>query len=92
MLSIIAYKNTLLNQKIEIVTKRSTKDKVLSYLSTESNIHNSTEFNIPFNRQQLADYLAVDRSALSTTLSKLQSDGLISFKKNHFVLLKELKI
>ncbi len=60
--------------------------RLLSYLSEQSIIHGSTHFMIPFDRQQLADYLGVDRSAMSNELSKMQKDGLISYKKNKFVL------
>ena len=62
------------------------RDRLLSYLSEQAIIHGSTHFTIPFNRQQLADYLGVDRSAMSNELSKMQKEGLISYKKNKFVL------
>ena len=62
------------------------RDRLLSYLSEQSIIHGSTYFMIPFDRRQLADYLGVDRSAMSNELSKMQKDGLISYKKNKFVL------
>ncbi len=52
-------------------------------------INGNAHFSIPFDRQQLADYLGVDRSALSNELSKMQKDGLISFKKNEFTLTSE---
>ena len=89
MLSILANKNVLLNQKIEHLSKRTTREKLLSYLSEQSLKNGSCEFNIPLNRQQMADYLCVDRSALSNELSKMQSDGILSFQKNHFHLLEE---
>ena len=60
--------------------------RLLSYLSAQAVQHGSDEFDIPFDRQQLADYLNADRSALSNELGKMQRDGLISFRKNHFVL------
>ena len=65
---------------------KSMRDKLLSYLSEQAMINGSAHFTIPFDRQQLADYLGVDRSALSNELSKMQKDGLISFKKNDFTL------
>ena len=58
----------------------------MSYLSAESQRHASASFSIPFNRQQLADYLAVDRSALSKELGKLRDAGVLTFSKNRFVL------
>ena len=73
-------------QKFNHITKHSTKDKVLSYLQYMSKKNNSKYFDIPFNRQELADYLSVDRSALSFELGKLKKSGLIDFTKNHFML------
>lgn len=61
-------------------------EKLMSYLSEESKKHNSTEFSIPFNRQQLADYLSVDRSAMSNELCKMRDQGLLTFEKNRFTL------
>ena len=58
-----------------------------SYLSYQSLLHGGPEFDIPFNRQQLADYLGVDRSALSAEMSRMQHDGLLVFRKNHIRLL-----
>ena len=80
-------KNIMLTQKINHITKRTTREKILAYLSDLSKIHNSNAFNIPFNRQQLANYLAVDRSALSFELTKMQKEGIIRYKKNYFELL-----
>ena len=56
----------------------------MTYLNTVSLQKQSREFDIPFDRQQLADYLNVERSVLSNELSKMQRDGLIMCKKNHF--------
>lgn len=58
----------------------------MSYLSEEAKKHNSTEFSIPFNRQQLADYLSVDRNAMSNELCKMRDEGLLTFEKNRFTL------
>ena len=80
--SLLAQKNIALKSKIENVTKRTTREKILSYLSQFS----SKDFNIPFDRQQFADYLCVDRSALSSELGKLKKEKIIDFKKNHFHL------
>ncbi len=86
MIYIFAHKNLLLTQKMEHTSKRSTREKLLSYLSGESLKNSSSSFEIPFNRQQLADYLTVDRSAMSNELSKLQEEGILDYRKNRFHL------
>lgn len=86
MLSVFAMKNISFTRKLEHITQKNTREKVLSYLNYISSKNNSTSFEIPFNREQLADYLSVDRSALSSELSRMKSDGLISFKKNKFTI------
>ena len=86
LLSEIAKKNIQLNEKLIHMAQRTTREKLLSYLSAERNRHNSTVFDIPYNRQQLADYLSVDRSAMSNELCKMRDEGLIEFNKNHFIL------
>lgn len=70
----------------DLLGKRTTRGKVMAFLTDQARIHNSTSFCIPFNRQHLADFLAVDRSALSRELSKMQNEGIISFKGNCFRL------
>lgn len=85
-LSAIAMRNLNLTKKMEHMSKKTIREKLLSYLSTESMKHSSSTFNIPFNRQQLADYLSVDRSALSNELSKLQTEGILTYHKNNFTL------
>lgn len=87
MLQIVSMKNILLTQKIEITSKRTTREKLLSYLSAQAKKAGSSRFTIPFNRQELADYLSVERSAMSAELSKLRKDGIINFHKNEFELL-----
>lgn len=87
MLKIVALKNVALTQKIKITSERTTREKLLAYLSGEAKKAGSSRFQIPYNRQELADYLIVDRSAMSTELSKLQKDGVIKFHKNQFELL-----
>ena len=67
--------------------QRTTRAKIMSYLSAEAQKAGAPEFTIPFSRQQLADYLSVERSAMSAELGKLQKDGLIRFSKNNFKLL-----
>ena len=83
----ISEKNRMLIQKLTFMTKRTTREKLIAYLSEESKRQNSNEFSIPFNRQQLADFLSVDRSAMSNELCKMRDEGLIEFHKNRFVLL-----
>lgn len=83
----VAMKNRKLVRKLEHMSKRSTREKLISYLSEEAGRQNSPRFSIPFNRQQLADFLSVDRSAMSNELCKMRKEGMISFKKNFFELL-----
>ena len=85
----LAAKNLMLTKKIEHMSKRSTREKLLSYLSTESLKTKCSSFDIAFDRQQLADYLSVDRSAMSNELCKLRAEGFLSFHKNHFTLNKD---
>jgi len=84
---VLANKNLMLTKKIGHMSQRATRDKLLSYLSEQSQHVSSSKFEIPFNRQQLADYLSVDRSAMSNELCKLRDEGIIQFEKEHFVLL-----
>lgn len=80
-------KNKLLVQKLRYMSGRTTREKLIAYLSEQAKNHNSASFTIPFNRQQLADYLSVDRSAMSNELCKMRNDGLLIFRKNQFTLL-----
>lgn len=82
----MAKKNMNLNLKIGHMGQRSTRDKLLSYLSGVALERGGPVFQIPFNRQELADYLSVDRSAMSSELSKLRDEGILRFKKNQFTL------
>lgn len=86
LLSDIASKNLRFNEKLTHMCQRTTRDKLMSYLSAEAQRRGISEFDIPFNRQQLADYLSVDRSAMSSALCRLRDDGTLDFDKNHFVL------
>lgn len=72
--------------KLDHMSKRTTREKLLSYLSEEASRHSSATFTIPFNRQQLADFLSVDRSAMSNELCKMRDEGLLVFEKNKFTL------
>lgn len=80
-------KNQYLMQKLTHISKRTIREKLISYLSSQAKLNNSNCFTIPFNRQQLADFLSVDRSAMSNELSKMRNEGLITFSKNSFTLL-----
>lgn len=86
LLEVMAAKNVNLTRKITYLTQKTIRERLLAYLSFQSLKSGSHEFVIPFNRQQLAEYLAVDRSALSGELSKMQKEGLITYKKNQFRL------
>ena len=86
LLSVLAQKNKMLTQKMEHMSKRTTREKLLSYLSEQSQRAGSPVFDIPFNRQQLADFLSVDRSAMSAELGRMRDEGLLRFRRNHFEL------
>lgn len=83
----ISEKNRNLVQKLSHMSRRSTREKLISYLSAEARRHGSANFTIPFNRQQLADFLSVDRSAMSNELCKMRDEGLLEFNKSCFKLL-----
>ena len=86
MLHILVERNIQLTQKIDLLVQRSTRDKLLSYLSAQAMLLNGNSFYIPFNRQELADYLAVERSAMSKELSRMKEEGLLDYRKNWFRL------
>ena len=86
LLGEMAEKNLRLSEKLTHMGQRSTRAKLMSYLSSEAQRLGKYEFDIPFSRQQLADYLAVERSGLSLELGKMRSDGLLDFHKSHFIL------
>ena len=83
----LATKTLLFHQRIEITAKRTTREKLLSYLSLQAKSAGSSHFIIPFDRQELADYLEVDRSGLSAEISKLRREGILTCEKNRFALL-----
>ncbi len=87
LLKIVSNKTLALNKRIEIISKRTTREKLICFLGMEYNNKKTLHFTIPFNRQQLADYLCVDRSALSAEMSKMKKEGIIDYKKNEFWLL-----
>ena len=86
LLGELAEKNLRLSEKLTHMGQRSTRAKLMSYLSSEAQRLGRYEFDVPFSRQQLADYLAVERSGLSLELGKMRAEGLLDFHKNHFVL------
>lgn len=89
MLALIANKNIALNRKNEILAKRTTRSKVLTFLNQYSQMFHSDQFKIPYNREELSNYLCVDRSALSRELCTLREEGIIQFHKNEFALLRK---
>lgn len=88
LLALLAGRNLALTRKMGHMARRTTRDKVLSFLSAQALRTGGPAFDIPLDRQQLADYLAVDRSALSAVLSRLRNEGVLEFHKNHFRLLR----
>ncbi len=80
-------KNLALSRKILSTSPRTIRARLLTYLSEQAKISGNAHFEIEFDRQQLADYLNVDRSALSAELSKMRKDGLLTYSKNKFTLL-----
>lgn len=86
LFEILSKENIELLQKIENISQKTIREKLLTYFSNEARKNKSNIFEIPFNRQDLADYLNIDRSAMSFELSKMQKDGLIKFDKNKFML------
>lgn len=88
LLKIVSMKNITLNQKAEITSKRTTRDKLMTYLMLEAKKAGKSEFVIPYDRQELADFLEVDRSGLSNEISKLRDEGIIESERSRFKLLK----
>ncbi|MBP3674219.1 MAG: Crp/Fnr family transcriptional regulator [Oscillospiraceae bacterium] len=87
MLRLVANKNLVFDQKIQVTSKRSTREKLMTYLLNQAKLLHSNEFTIPYDRQELADYLEVDRSGLSAEISKLRREGVLESEKNRFRLL-----
>ena len=87
ILDVFMHKNLLLAGRNFHTSPKSIRGRVMAYLNSVSLQNGSDEFDIPFDRQQLADYLNVERTALSKELGKMQKDGLITAKKKHFILL-----
>ena len=85
MLKLVAVKNLTLNQKIAILSKRTTREKLSAFFDTQRGM--AKKFTIPYNREELANYLCVDRSAMSSELCKMRDEGLIMFNRNYFEIL-----
>ena len=86
MISVLARKNIILNKKNTILAKHSIRERLLGYFTECMETFHSSSFTIPFGRTELADYLCVDRSALSRELGKMQAEGLLDYVKNDFTL------
>lgn len=86
LLAISMRKNLSLSQRIFCTTPKTVRGRLLTYFSAQTAACGRLEFDIPFNRQQLADYLNLDRSALSKELCRMRDEGLLQFEKNHFIL------
>ena len=86
LIRVLAEKNMQLNEKAGFLSQRTTREKLLSYLSAQAQRSGSYEFDLPFSRQQLADYLAVERSGLSAELGKLRDEGVLEFRRSHIRL------
>ena len=87
LLHIVAKKNIVLHQKIEITSKRSTREKLMTYLLLQAKNAKSHTFTVPYDRQELADYLEVDRSGLSAEISKLRNEKVLECRRSTFTLL-----
>ncbi len=87
LMKILAYKNISFYEKIDVTSKRSTREKLMTYLMLEAKKAKSNSFSIPFDRQELADYLEVERSGLSSEIGKMKKDGIIDCEKNNFIIL-----
>ena len=87
LLQAVAARNLEFHQKLEITAKRTTREKLMAYLLSQAKLVGRREFTIPYDRQGLADYLGVERSAMSAELSKLQKEGILITNRSHFTLL-----
>lgn len=87
LLRLVTEKNLNLNEKIEIISKRTTREKILAFLMSQAKLNHSDTFTIPYDRQALADFLEVDRSAMSAEISKLRAEGIIESRRSQFRLI-----
>ena len=88
LMSMLLDNNKILLEKLNILSKKSTREKLLAYFKLCAEKNDNTYFEIPFNKTELANYLSVDRSAMSTELNKLKSEGIIDFDKKQYHLKK----
>lgn len=88
LLKVVATKNLMFNQKIEVTSKRTTRQKLMTYLLQQAKRAGNNAFTIPYDRQALADYLEVERSAMSAEIGKLRKEGVLESEKNYFRLLQ----
>lgn len=89
MMRVIAIKNVMMNEKMRILSCKTTREKLMTYLSDYSERVGKNKFKIPFSRNELADFLSVDRSAMSRELSRLRDEGFLNYHKNEFELLRD---
>lgn len=87
LLQVMARKNLFLSGKLDLLSRRTTREKLMAYLSGEAKKAGQSDFVIPFKRQELADYLGVERSAMSAQLCRMRDEGILEFNRNHFRLL-----
>lgn len=87
LLALSTQKNLIWSNRMFCISSKHIRTRVMTYLSSEAVRHNSTEFTIPFDRQEMADYLNVERSALSKELGRMRREGILTFRKNQFRLL-----
>lgn len=90
LLKLITEKNLKLNEKIEIISKRTTREKLMTFLTSQAKLNQSDTFTIPYDRQALADFLEIDRSAMSAEISKLRAEGIIGSSRSTFKLIKNM--
>ena len=86
LLMVATRKNIILSNRSFCTAPKTIRERLSIYFSGQTLLHDNNEFDIPFNRQQMADFLNLDRSALSKELCKMRDEGLISFNKNHFII------
>ena len=86
LLTVVARQNIRLSSKIQVMSQRTTREKLMTYLLGQAKIAGKAEFTIPLDRQALADYLGVERSAMSAELSKLRKEGILDTKGSYFHL------
>lgn len=87
LMRVVATKNIILNQKLEIISKRTTREKLMTYLMLQAKQNGCNRFTVPFDRRELADFLEVDRSGLSAEIGKLRREGVLECRKSDFTLL-----